>query len=292
MSSVEKLKKGLKEFGLAHKAEELLPLAKESIRMMVNQIPEEKIQIGGSKVGGCPDVPSNFSWPHTNDNRPLYFLCQLNLAQIKAYDTNSLLPADGLLSFFYDAVEQPWGYDPKDYDGFKVFFFSQETSSLNRKEIPVSLYEHGNIDGAALQFKNEMTLPSWDSPYSMYLEEILSEEEADSYRDFEYEWMEEDDLSTATHRIDGYPDAIQGDMYLECQLVTNGLYCGDSTGYNDPLRKELEAGATDWRLLLQFDTEDDLGLMWGDSGRLYFWIREEDCKNKQFDKAWVVLQCF
>ncbi|GAB0171562.1 hypothetical protein LSPCS325_49990 [Lysinibacillus sp. CTST325] len=75
MSNVEKLKKGLKEFGLEHKAEELLPLAKESIRMMVSQIPEEKIQIGNSKIGGCPDVPSDFLWPHTNDNRPLYFLC-------------------------------------------------------------------------------------------------------------------------------------------------------------------------------------------------------------------------
>lgn len=292
MSSVEKLKKGLKEFGLEHKTEELLPLAKESIRMMVNQIPEEKIQIGGSKVGGRPDVPSNFSWPHTKDNRPLYFLCQLNLIEIKAYDTNNLLPADGVLSFFYDAIEQPWGYDPEDHDGFKVFYFSQEISSLSRMGIPVSLLEHGTIDSTTLQFKNELTLPSWDSPYSMYLEEILSEEDADSYRDFEYEWMEEDDLSMAIHRIDGYPDAIQGDMFLECQLVTNGLYCGDSTGYSDPLRKELEEGATDWRLLLQFDTEDDLGLMWGDSGRLYFWIREEDCKNKQFDKAWVVLQCF
>ncbi|KOS61357.1 hypothetical protein AN161_17280 [Lysinibacillus sp. FJAT-14222] len=100
-------------------------------------------------------------------------------------------------------------------------------------EIPASLHEHGNIDSAALQFENEVTLPSWDSPYSMFLQEILNEEEADSYRDFEYEWMEVD--ARATHRIDGYPDAIQGDMYLECQLVTNGLYCGDSTGYSNPL---------------------------------------------------------
>lgn len=74
MSNAEKLKKGLKEFGLNHKAEELLPLAKESIRMMVNQIPEEKIQIGSSKIGGCPDVPSDFSWPYTTDNTVVFSL--------------------------------------------------------------------------------------------------------------------------------------------------------------------------------------------------------------------------
>ncbi len=156
-------------------------------------------------------------------------------------------------------------------------------------EIPATLHEHGNINSATLQFKNEWTLPPWESPYSTDLKEILSEEEVDRYLDHKYEWMEGD---MVTHRIDGYPDAIQGDMYLECQLVTNGLYCGDSTGYEDPRLGELEAGATDWRLLLQIDSEDDLGFMWGDSGRVYFWIREEDCKNKQFEKVWVVLQCF
>ena len=52
--------------------------------------------------------------------------------------------------------------------------------------------------------------------------------------------MEEGDM--VTHPIDGYPVTIQGDMYLECQLVTNGLYCGDSSSYDDPRRQELEVG--------------------------------------------------
>jgi uncharacterized protein YwqG len=65
-------------------------------------------------------------------------------------------------------------------------------------------------------------------------------------------------------------------MQLECQLVTNGLYCGDASGYDDPRRRALETGATDWRLLLQIDSDDVLGSMWGDSGRVYFWIREQD----------------
>ncbi len=29
-------------------------------------------------------------------------------------------------------------------------------------------------------------------------------------------------------------------MELECQLVANGLYCGDSSGYEDPGRMSLE----------------------------------------------------
>ncbi|MGE7094207.1 DUF1963 domain-containing protein [Lysinibacillus sp. NPDC048646] len=92
--------------------------------------------------------------------------------------------------------------------------------------------------------------------------------------------------------MDGHPDMIQGDMYLQWQFVTNGLYCGDPTAYNHPLHMELEPHAKDWHLLLQLDSEDGLGYMWGDSGKLYFWIRKEDCKNKKFDKAWTVLQCY
>ena len=55
--------------------------------------------------------------------------------------------------------------------------------------------------------------------------------------------------------------------------------------------KELRNGAADWRLLLQIDTDDDLGVMWGDGGILYAWIREEDARAGRFDRTWVVLQC-
>jgi uncharacterized protein YwqG len=80
-------------------------------------------------------------------------------------------------------------------------------------------------------------------------------------------------------------------MELECELVTNGLYCGDPSGYEDPRAKELEPNAKNWRLLLQIDSNDENEMMWGDCGRLYFWIRKEDLVNKQFDKSWFSLQC-
>lgn len=93
------------------------------------------------------------------------------------------------------------------------------------------------------------------------------------------------------HKLLGHPDQIQGDMQLECQLVSNGLYCGDSTGYQDPKRKILEKSVKDWRLLFQVDSDESCGMMWGDVGRLYFWIKKDDLKNKDFEKAWMILQC-
>jgi uncharacterized protein YwqG len=93
------------------------------------------------------------------------------------------------------------------------------------------------------------------------------------------------------HRLLGHPDPVQGNMQLECQLVTNGLYCGDGTGHEDPRASALEAGARDWRLLLQIDTDDTLGSEWGDTGRVYFWIREQDLAAQRFDSAWHIMQC-
>ncbi|WP_042477491.1 YwqG family protein [Bacillus ndiopicus] len=287
---MEKLRIALHDFELGEVAEQILQHAKNSIRSIATRAADNVIQIGQSKIGGSPDVPVDFVWPQTNKGQPLHFLCQLNLADVKPYDSSNLLPTDGILSFFYDAVEQPWGYDPKDGDGFHVFYFTQTPDSLQRKQQPAALEEQ--IDSAALLFRNEWTLPSWESPYSKSLEDILTEEQQDAYNDFLYDRIDEELAEQTTHRIDGHPDIIQGDMYLQCQLVTNGLYCGDSTGYNDPLCKELEPHSKDWQLLLQLDSEDDLGYMWGDSGKLYFWIREEDLKNKRFDKVWTVLQCY
>ncbi|WP_053485656.1 YwqG family protein [Lysinibacillus sp. FJAT-14745] len=281
---MDKLRKALHDFELEEAAEQILQFAKNSIRAIATPTADEDIRMGHSKIGGAPDTTTDFVWPKTKNGQPLYFLCQLNLAEIKPFDSNHLLPTEGLLSFFYDAVEQPWGYDPNDEDGFHVFYFTQ--ANFQRTEQPTTLKE--SINSAVLSFKNEWTLPSWESPDGQKLTVLLTKEQADAYDEF----LWRDETERTAHRIYGYPNTIQGDMYLQCELVTNGLYCGDSTGYEHPSRKELEPNVKDWQLLLQLDSEDDLGYMWGDSGRLYFWIREQDCKNKAFDKVWAILQCY
>jgi uncharacterized protein YwqG len=81
-------------------------------------------------------------------------------------------------------------------------------------------------------------------------------------------------------------------MQLECQLVAHGLYCGDASGYEDPRAQALEPGATDWRLLLQIDSEEDAGMMWGDSGRIYYWMTRDALAGRRWDEAHMILQCY
>jgi uncharacterized protein YwqG len=94
------------------------------------------------------------------------------------------------------------------------------------------------------------------------------------------------------HQMGGPPDPVQSaEMALECQFVSHGLFCGDPSGYEDPRAEELGKGVSEWELLLQMDSDDDLDVMWGDAGMLYFWIRRDDAQNGDFDGAWMVLQC-
>jgi len=71
---------------------------------------------------------------------------------------------------------------------------------------------------------------------------------------------------------------------------SNGLYCGDSRGYNAPRARELAKGAEAWKLLFQLDSDDSAGMMWGDGGRLYFWMRQESLRKRDFRKNWMILQ--
>ena len=81
-------------------------------------------------------------------------------------------------------------------------------------------------------------------------------------------------------------------MQLHCQLVSHGLSIGNLEGYFDPRRATLESGVEDWQLLLQIDSdEDNLGVIWGDAGLVYFWIRKQDLEKRDFSNVWLVLQC-
>lgn len=237
-----------------------------------------------SYFGGLPPKLPGFQWPH-RDSRPLCFLACINLSDLpREFDW---LPESGRLLFFYDMEEQPGGFDPKDRGGWEVLYSELQPSPDGTKaEVPTGLKAEFVLKTRGMEFKSSKLPPSWEEDVLSPLD--LTDAELDDLMEFRSSLYGEG----PSHQIGGYPDPIQSpEMALECQLASNGLYCGNSTGYRDPRAKELEAGAKDWRLLLQMDSDDDLNVMWGDVGTLYFWIREDDAKQKDFSKAWVVLQC-
>jgi uncharacterized protein YwqG len=98
------------------------------------------------------------------------------------------------------------------------------------------------------------------------------------------------DIDQTTHRIGGYPEITQhDDLEVTAELVSHGIR-GNSDGRRDAERRGIGAGAGDWRLLLQVDSQEDAGMMWHDVGRLFFMIREQDLNALTFDRAWMDIQ--
>ena len=262
------------------------PFAKASVRIISLLIEEDKIKIGSSKFGGRPDLPLDFHWPEWK-GMSLSFIAQINCAEVKGFEIEKLLPESGILYFFCDAADQSvWDFDPKDKDNYRVVFADMKVESLLRWDFPEDLPLDFRFDCAELKFSTESTLPSKDSVFISDLELDESEVETlvmmeDSNR------LSIEDCSI--NRLFGYPDLIAGEMETLCTLG-QGKFCGDSNEVEkDKLDFYLD-DAKEWRLLLQVDSLDKLGFMWGDSGRIYYWIRKQDLLSKDFTKVWLIRQ--
>lgn len=144
----------------------------------------------------------------------------------------------------------------------------------------------GEIAHAFLGFRRIDSYPRW-----------ADQEEALELTDAEIEGLdglaEREFDGLPCHQIAGCASPVQNDtMELECQLASHGIYCGDSGYLDHPRTEELAKTAGDWKLLLQLDSDDDLGIMWGDGGMLYFWVREQEARAGDFSNVWLILQCF
>ena len=257
-----------------------------------------KLAVGASKFGGRPDVPADFVWPvfetQTREDdqvkeRPLAFLAQFDCAQLAPLDPEGLLPKEGLLSFFYELESQRWGYDPKDAGCARVFWFEGPLASA---EFPAELEEDFRLPEMAAQLSGATDAPDFQDACPA-LEYPWT---ANDYRIFDQARRELGmDYPANRSQLLGWPDIIQNNMTLQCELISRGYYLGGSWE-KIPLeeRSALRTPSVrDWQLLFQLDTVEngDFELMFGDCGRIYFYIHREDLAQRRFDRVWLIQQC-
>ena len=275
------LSEAIRRHGLTQYEKQIVALAKNSIVLRPQQVGTESLR-GSSRIGGRPDLPRGLPWPRWNDN-PMAFLAQFDCRELAEHDSDGLLPKKGMLYFFYNALQDTWGFDPGDAGSFSVEYWPGPFDGV--AEAPKDLSEEAVYKAISVSFTKAVSIPDWESPYVESLR--LNDAAQDAYINLLDELSGEQQIT----KFLGYSNQIQGDMLLECQLVTNGLYCGDPSGYQDPRRKALEPGAKDWTLLFQLDSIDEAGMMWGDVGRLYFYIKNADLILSRFRDSWMIFQC-
>ena len=273
---------------------------------------------GASKLGGVPDLPAGFDWPvNTNPDgrgRPLDFLLQVDCAAARpaaeAAGVAGVLPDDGLLTFLYDLDDQPWGCDPGALGGFRVIYTPAGTP-LTPTPAPPAPAE-AELDPALppcrVAFRPAVTFPHHGSAARYRLDERLEATGTVTDADEDGLWevsarLERpagDTSDLGAHRLLGHPWNVQGDMQRQAAFVTGGVSVEDEDDLPAARRAALEADADDWLLLLQLASDwgdetggggVDLDLMWGDLGKLYWWVRRDDLAARRFDRVWMTMQC-
>lgn len=239
---------------------------------------------GSSRIGGLPDVPANFAWP-MHAGRPAQFLLQLRCADLAAYADHTLLPRDGMLWFFLEStrgsVFHPFVIHRRDLDDLRQLTLP---TAGNRPPKALRAYP--------LRFVPLPTLPPFGSPEwdALDLHDEFDphtyESELDRFAKFEERWDALAKLDVR-HQIGGHAAPVQDDVRPNLHLAA----CGQPYSRNADAWRAAELAAPHWRLLLQFDSDGDLDLMWGDAGRVYFGMHADDLRAERFDRAAVTWDC-
>src|SRR6266699_4593953 len=234
--------------GLSRLLKDIDLVSRASIRLQTNPVNESTLSIGASKLGGMPDLPPEVSWPERK-GLPQSFIAQIHLNEVRPYDTNKLLPQDGMLWFFYDAQQQTFGADPADLGGWRVIFMDGNSRGLQRTPAPAQLPAASQFKACNITFASEITLsqqPKLEIPNLDW-----TDAEQKQYETLLSTFPNAADHAMVHHRLLGHPDTIQDDMRLECQLASHGV-----KDISDPRATELSKGAMDWQLLLQIDSDE------------------------------------
>lgn len=277
----------------------LMKLAKTEIRITYEKT-DEPLSVCSSKIGGRPSAPHDFVWPKylgksydgITKERPLAFMAQINLEDVRRYDTEKLLPQTGILSFFYEYMSMPWGFSPEDNGSAKVYYFP-ETDKLIPVDIPADMDEEAVVPELSVVFEQHISLPEAED----FPEEVT---------DMKWEWEDYDECREEcgyscdewgeVTKLLGYPDTIQSSMEEECEALSRGFRQGcpeDFKAIPGDVMKDIEEKSKDWMLLFQMGTieGDEMEYMFGDCGHIYFWIRKQDLKKQNFGNIWLILQC-
>jgi uncharacterized protein YwqG len=251
--------------GGAYLAENLLP----AVRFATRRVPEAAIDLGGSKFGCSPDLPSGTAWPcwttPEGERLPLQFFAQVDLAAAAAAAPAPLgLPTQGQLSFFADfdmngngvAGSQPDGsvvlYSPSDVPYARC---SPRIPPLPSGELrPIGVWTWpSSVPGQSELQPSEQAA----------LDQLARELELEVRREVPELWH-----GTARHQLGGHvPRTIPA--------------------LAGPSGNGADGG---WRVLLHLDSDPSLDITWGDGGSVAWAAREKDVAGAVWDAGTFTFQ--
>jgi uncharacterized protein YwqG len=232
---------------------------------------------GFSKLGGAPDL---LSGPVSQALGPgaHAFLAQIDLKEVREGGGPEWLPDEGRLYAFHAEGREGSA------DQVRVIF--RDAAQGDAATSPADdLSATARFSERRAGFLSMPSIPSLDW-LGVDLHEIdVSDRELDELADAPDEPFG-DELQ---HRIGGYPSELQSEqMGLSCEYMRRGLERRAGDEVPDAILRASKA----WRLLLQIDSDPALEMNWGDAGRLYVFVREQDARKGDFSKTVTIDQTY
>jgi len=272
--------------GLRARHEAIRALARASVRLTPAG-PDAPLALGGSRLGGAPDLPEGTPWPHWRE-LPLIFQLQLDLAEVASALAGGggepvALPAEGTLACF-TAPDPLDGMHP-DHAGMCAALLTATAPDT----------DPGYGQPAVLS--RELMLPrSWSAAVAaLELDPAETEAWGELRRRLATSQgvvpFDEAHDRQAPHRLLGYAEERRGEMPLACALLAEGLDLGVQPPALHPRADALEPSAARWRPLLQLGLDDRLGWRWGGRHeRLYVWAHEDDLASGDLSRLRAFVQ--
>lgn len=270
---LERLKKEILDFGF-NKPQELITLIQPAVLLGELDI---TCPLGGSKLGGQPDLPAESEWPSYNDES-MVFIGQINLSELANFNSGLELPKKGLLSFFihFNKPENEFGaeydFEPAK-DHYKVLYFSNE-EILTKKDFPETLYEDYQFPENCIGYSQDYQVPPTEES-SYIINSDLDDHDKGLIFDFAHRY---DD--GFMDQIGGYPVPIQQGVDLDWAAST-------ISNLEERYEKSLTLGKNyvnlfSFSLMYNFEKIGD--------STCYFGITRENLKQLKFEETILILQ--
>lgn len=233
------------------------------------RVGDGELPLGASRLGGYPDLPPGVEWPvrqvGNDPPEPLILLAQIDL---RAAPPGFGLWENGQLWFFQTVDWLSAGTFARN-KGFRVLHSSVPPRSLIRTPTPEAIAEH----------EYPLHPIGMELHWTMYVPHGLDSDERSDEDTLDW-WLH---AGPPLHYLRGLPAGWWGDLRKECVNVQRERVRLERVMTGDDEIPDPPDVAEDWLHLLQLDSDDDLGWMWGDAGYLQWMIRREDLANAHFD---------
>ncbi|UYG93719.1 YwqG family protein [Cytobacillus firmus] len=227
-----------------------------------------------SKFGGHPYLPKLSDHPKDEQGNYMNLFAQINFEEVPRIEP---MPESGILQFYLSPVDDLYGLDfdnPTAQRNYRVIYHpnivkDEEDLVTDFSYVPDLSIEYDPIvQEAKMSFQLKIApVPADDFRFEdMVNIDLFESIDHPDYEDLHELYFEE--LGAEGHKIGGYPYFTQ----------------------QDPREKSDPTGEYTI-LLFQADTDDDIDLMFGDSGVANFFIKEEDLKNRNFTNVLYNWDC-